>query len=261
MESANSLDEQLDEVASDWLNWLWGGKEDAPNKISVRYEHALDLTKDLKPTLDDIKSFILRQQECNCFCDLDLLVAALYNQTSEKYILFDVKLEYEGDALFYLGYRLPKDKVFVNFRETGWETGLEASGPIFNYGKTHERMGRESKGILINDGEAGEGLGSCATGIVIAVQNPRNHGYDHGVHRKPLAIRRGTYRKIPRLVEYLDRLKQSFELGRRDYPAMLEALRDLGTEPGRKIEEDIRNILADTNYKWAWGLRRTCLDK
>ncbi len=149
--------------------------------------------------------------------DVGLFASACYNQSPEPVIVFDLN----GSEIDCIGYRLGKSKILVNHSQVG------------------KSFGWRSLGIIINNGEAGSEFAEDFSGISIALQEPEDYGISSGKFLKPDRINR-----IPDLKEYLEEfcdMTKSFK----DDELIKRFLERYGTEPKKRIEQDIKRILGD----------------
>lgn len=222
--------------------------------LETCYTRALDLTKKLEFSLDEVHGLLLQNQDHQYIKYAGLFVSTLFNTTPEKFITYDLELE----PIHFLGYRLAKDKVLINRSKVGRWMGERASGPVINYGEADRGMGWQASGPVINFGKTiswfGAGasgsvinygevksMGASAIGYLIAARDPEKFVEERGRVKRTLMQK--DCESIPALHAYLDELRQKFERGRCDDKALLAALDELGPEPGRKIEQDIADIL------------------
>lgn len=138
-----------------WLKLM--NREYASGTAHLHYAYAIKLTKGLRTSVDEAHSLLVRYQDHPFAEHAGLFVSALYNHhIPDKEIVFDLNLEKPTD---WLGYKLRKDKVFVNKGKTGTLLGTEARGIIINCGEAGRDMGWWSNCSLINYGEVGRCVG------------------------------------------------------------------------------------------------------
>lgn len=242
----------LERIFEAWTNHLY--RYNRNGKVLSHpdsYEHALELTKNIKPSVPEIHGFVLAHRHHRDIKDAGYFVSAIYNQSDEREIIWDFDIE-----LNYLGYKLPADKLLINYGETGEHLGCEASGSVINYGKTGIRMGANLEGLVINCGEAGEEMGLFDQGqiinygkaesmpeeagdYIICIKDPESFfgitGFTDIV--RELVLKEADCRQIPELIQYFDELKVLLDAGKNDYRALT------AIPSADKMKADIENIL------------------
>ena len=133
----------------------------------------------------------------------------------------------------------------INYGEAGGWMGWKAPGVVINFGKAGHDMGRYASGLVINCGEANEEMGEWIEGIILALKDPISFG---DISKAKLVLRAEDCKKIPELGEYLENLRRTLEVGKKDYQAVLAWLEGLGEEPKERIESDIEKILRRAGY-------------
>jgi len=122
--------------------------------------------------------------------------------------------------------------------------GIDFNTLILNFG-TALKMAQDcdDKCVAINYGKAGSDFGSYSNGIMLAVKDPESFGAKVNARLSWCA----EDIKLTRpLNKYLKALKEKFEPGRKDYHAVLEALKEY---PLEKITKDIEKIVREAGYE------------
>ena len=242
------------------------------------YNLALELIENLEPNISEAHSLLVAYQDHPKIYWAGYFLSAIYNRSPEKEIVFDLDLENPPHGL---GYRLPKGKrlvnrgkagdwmgewasgVVLNCGEAGYGMGGGVSGIVLNYGKVGNGIGYGAPGVVINFGETGhdtgegtsglvincgkanERMGEFAKGTILALKDPISFG---DISKAKLVLRAEDCKKIPELGEYLENLRRTLEVGKKDYQAVLAWLEGLGEEPKERIESDIEKILRRAGY-------------
>jgi hypothetical protein len=234
------------------------------------YEKAVNMLKNIKPTIDEAHSALIAYEDHSNIKYAGLFVSAVYNLVEDKIIVFDVDLDVD---INYLGYKLGKGKILVNYGGVGDFMGYWVSGVVINYGKVGDSVGNLASGVVINYGKVGDSVGNLASGVVInygkvgdwmgfsasgvmvnygkvgrnmcwnasgkiiSIKNPASFGY---LKNAELVLDEEECRKIPGLIEYFDELKNKLDEGRNN-PELLLGI--FGDNPSDKIKEDISKLI------------------
>jgi len=227
-----------------------------PNDHDEAYKMARYLTRKLKIDLHEAQ-FLLHdcpeRTKAGGATWSGIFISAIYNRHPEKYIVFDFDAE---NPPVKLGFKLSRDRVLINRGTVDSFLGLRADGLIINCGEASGLIGFNSKATVINYGSAGMGLGnkneglvincgeaeSIGTGIstVLAVKHPDNYS-DIGSKGKTLLEEQCA--KMPELIEFLNTFKKKLD---KDHIA---ALKELGNNPKKTIEDKIKEILKRNGYE------------
>jgi hypothetical protein len=249
------VENKLYKVFEKWL--------DEFSELYDGYDEGVEMIKNIKPkpTIDEVHSALIAYEDHPNIKHAGLLLSAVYNLVDDKIIVFDVDLDVPID---FLGYKLDKRKVLVNYSRVGDLMGWEASGVVINCGEVRDRVGYLASGVVINYKEI-EGL-MCwgASGVVIncgkvsriswwtsgkiiAIKNPVN--FDDELNHVKSFLREEKCRKIPKLIEYFDELKNKLDEGRNN-PELLLGI--FGDNPVDKIRKDVDELLRKTGYLRRW---------
>jgi len=225
---------------------------------------ALAIIKPLNPSITDAHALLVHYQDHPKISDAGLFITTIYNQSPERDIILDLKLDTPITAI---GYKLAEGKRFINYDNLNSEICSWSKSPAINYGKMID-FGEDSSALLINLGSTVTigvsseddsapspviiNFGKCAgvisgsDGTIISLNDPTvPDPYDEEYPRfnPKYLLKAEDCRKTPQLAAYLERLKQKFEAGRNDYTKALAALDELGEEPGKNIEQDLEKLL------------------
>jgi len=143
----------------------------------------------------------------------------------------------KGPVINYGKVNHPSEEEQKNYKR-GSGMGHDATGLILNLGKTGVATGYGNKSVVLNLGDAYYQVGDKATGIVVDIQRNENLEY---TERAKLVVKPRDYKGA--MKNYLDNLCMTFEPGRTDHNAAIKALEELGPEPEKTIELDIKKAL------------------
>jgi len=254
--------EPCGELREKFEKWLGRTKERGRGQDA--YNDALEIVKELKPTLDDAHGLLLSSQDHRNIKYSGQFISAIYNTVPDKNIVYDLDLGNEGP--FDLCYNLPKDKRFVNLGSIGRITNPE--GPIINYGTILGSLTLSGKSdLFLNfgralyvDGFSGAPVISFRTygdrvnrygqvsPIEIHYGTPEKTtlGLNKEVDGRPkyiMPLRSSLFTGSKKFRKYLDDLKQKFEKGKENPQIAFSALDELGEEPGKKVQQDLEAII------------------
>jgi len=246
---------------------------------TVAREKAAEVTKGLRCTADEAQGLFLANLDAfPAIVMYGYFLSALYNQMPDKTIVYDLKTK-----LDHVGHRLKKEKTLVNVGASD-NFGEDSQGTIINHGKVTYIVGAGASGFLINyrycrqlggygtNGEPtgliinlgkAECVGSGSLGInygrtFFVETDSKNPGILLNLNPKPV---RSLYNKnmwtklydrskceqMPELMNYLNNLRDKLEQGRLDWKKAINAVKELGENPGEKIRHDIEQILRKYN--------------
>jgi hypothetical protein len=113
-------DSKLGAVFRAWLDESkdWEGGEPCSDVLFDDREHfydlALELTKDIEYTIDDIKTAVVLNCNYPAAYGCGVFVSALFNQLPDKELIVDFADFFEDGYIMDLGHRLPLDKVVIS---------------------------------------------------------------------------------------------------------------------------------------------------
>ncbi|MBI4182185.1 MAG: hypothetical protein HY520_04435 [Candidatus Aenigmarchaeota archaeon] len=244
------------------------------------YRPILSEVERLHPSVPDAHALVLDRLGNANPPLVGLFLSAVYHHSPDDLIVFDLSLDNPPSEL---GYKLTRGKTLVNTAEVGTSFGGVSSGTILNYGKAGFDMGGSASGtvinlgeaddlcgqrvrgvlinygsvslgmgdeggkrsFVINAGEAGNAMGTGSEGVIIALKDPPE---PTKLDLSAFTVPESACASLPRLVNYLGKLREKLEEGRSDYRALLPILRGLGPSPERKLRGDFTTILREAGY-------------
>lgn len=273
----------LSAAFNEWLVYLRETMRKNPFKNlsdNKLWEAAVSQAKDLNASFSSINAFLVMHESTSDFVDnAGIFASALYNKLEEKVLVFDFTIP----GIDYIGYRVDDktlvnlksigrlfgayaNSTVLNYGNAGSPLAL-GSKAVVDYGSAADSVGTLA-GFVIELGNGGTVIGAQAYGPVIDFSGKAwfagqgSSSFTIVPHQqKDLLLFAGViravttrvdgiicfspeeYSRMPELQNYLLSLKRDFEAGRHDYNKAISAIERLGPEPGKRIHDDIANIL------------------
>lgn len=226
------------------------------------YNRAKELIQGKKLSVADAHKLVTDHQDHPMIHEAGLFLSAVHNSADEMDIVFDLNLNM---PLSHMGYKLDGNKRFVNYCESKEWLCNRASGPVINYGNTTGDMGYCASDLVVNFGKTDACIGRGAQGpvmdfgggsywvkpilgLTIALKDPKSlFGIDRFFGRP--VLKEEECKELPELTDYLENIRKKLELGKDNPSAAFATLDELGSEPGKKVQSDIYQILKDTGSR------------
>jgi len=162
-------DDKLAAVLEEWL-----AATNRMNSDKTLYSSAVKLIKPLKPSITDAHALLLRHQDHPRFNHLGLFTSAIYNQSPDEVIVYDL-----GIKAFHIGHLLKKNKILINKTDLSYGFGIRANGTIVNLGTAYggiEGACQKAHGTCINYGQIDGSFGAESKGAILNYGNTKHLG-------------------------------------------------------------------------------------
>lgn len=251
----NAVDRTKAFLSRGWLNEI--------------YERTLDLLENHAPSPEEVHSLIASHQDSPAIHAAGVFLSAVYNKRPEKVFVFDIDFK----SLNCVGFDLPAGKTLVNIGTAGHSFGYQASGNLVNMGKIEGgRFGPDMKGLAINYGKVEKDFAIDPEGTAINLgetkrefsreidgciidyqasnfmhyEGPYLHSLttlEHEALKSEKTVWYGHTKITPEIRQYFENLRQKLETGRQDYRKAVEVIKELGPQPGKRIQKDVETLL------------------
>jgi len=243
-----------------------------------------NLERDIKNeqiTADELHSLLHKYADHPCIITSAPFFSQTYNLMPQRTFFLDIDI---GKPLEGIGCYLNPDKILVVLTGTGRNLGEKSKGTILNYGQakddhighgnqglivnyenTYAMGGNEVLGTVINQAERSSRLLLLRdqTGYLIdyapkrkmsGVEKENNDAHISGFKedsKKNYAIYKMLRTKkplVPKVWDYLQKLKILLEPGKHDYKKAVSAIETLGTNPAKVIRETLDDLFKGSDY-------------